>query len=184
MKRAKLLLILIFLLLMTSCNSNEKNTTDTSTQINLSKEKIDTTETTNQKEKVNIDFIYGEWQSINEEKEYYLVIDKINDMTITYSNNLERKDSQELIIEQATKDSVTALTKDEKTRYSFLISNDEILTSFFGVNASYYADEKSENIPAGLSKPIEYTQLIKCGTEEVSTGFSDTLNEVSKSEEK
>lgn len=59
MKRAKLLLILIFLLLMTSCNSNEKNTMDTSTQINLSKEKIDTTESTNQKEKVNIDFIYG-----------------------------------------------------------------------------------------------------------------------------
>lgn len=44
---------------MTSCNSNEKNTMDTSTQINLSKEKIDTTESTNQKEKVNIDFIYG-----------------------------------------------------------------------------------------------------------------------------
>lgn len=184
MKKFKLILISMFILLLTSCGSTEKKSAESSTQIGSSKEKIDTTESTNQNEKVDIDFIYGEWQSINEEKEYYLVIDKINDVTIKYSDNLERKDSQELIIEQATKDSVTALTKDEKTRYSFLVSNDERLTSFFGVNASYYADEKPENIPAGLSKPIEYTQLIKCGTEEVSTGFSDTLNEVSKSEEK
>jgi len=173
----------MFILLLTSCGSTEKKSTEFSTQIGSSKEKIDTTESTNQKEKVNIDFIYGEWQSINEEKEYYLVIDKINDVTIKYSDNLERKDSQELIIEQATKKSVTALTKDEKTRYSFSHLENGNLRSFMGVNSSYYAD-KGERAPEGLSKPIEYTQLIKCGTEEESIRFSDTLKEIPKSKKK
>lgn len=51
MKKFKFTLISMFILLLTSCGSTEKKSTESSTQIGSSKEKIDTTESTNQKEK-------------------------------------------------------------------------------------------------------------------------------------
>lgn len=145
MKKIKLLLIAIILPLLTSCSSNEKKCSDSSTQINLSQEKTDITETTDQKEKVNIDYIYGEWQSIDEGKEYYMTIDKINDVTIIYSNNLKRNNSQKLIIEEATKDFVTDLIKDEQTRYNFSLLENGNLRAFMGVNSAYYSKKRRRN---------------------------------------
>lgn len=174
MKVSKLLYFPLVLFTLTACSPTKESTDISSIQTNLTKESnttVDTTEETVQKERINIDFLYGEWESIDEYTEDYIVIDKLNDDTIKYSDNLERKDSQELKIEEISKDSITALTKDEKTRYRFIFSKEGKLTSFFGVNGDYYADEKPENIPAGLSKPIEYEMLIKCGTED----GSDTL---------
>ncbi len=166
MKIGKLLSLPLLFLTLTACSSKKANTIESSTQINPKEESTDTTHQTRER---NIDFICGEWQSINKDDDYYMVIDKINDKTIKYSDNLERKDSQELPIEEVSKDSVTALTKDEKNRYSFIYSKNDTLMSFFGVSSSYYS-EKGEKAPEGLSKPIEYSLLLKCGTEEVSNG--------------
>ncbi|MBO0476790.1 hypothetical protein DOK76_06895 [Vagococcus sp. DIV0080] len=166
MKIGKLLFLPLLFLMLSECSSKKDNAIESSTQMNPKEE---STNTTSQTREINIDFICGEWQSINEDDDYYMVIDKINDKTIKYSDNLERKGSQELTIEEVSKDSVTALTKDEKNRYIFIYSKNDTLTSFFGVNSSYYSD-KGEKAPEGLSKPIEYSLLLKCGTEEVLNG--------------
>ena len=155
---------------MLPIQSKESNTT------------IDTTEETARKERINIDFIYGEWQSINGDEGYYMTIDKINDVTLKYSDNLEREGIQVLIIDEASKDYVTAITEDGKARYNFTFS-DGILTASMGSNSEYYS-KKGQEVPKGESKPIEYELRLKCGTEDVSTGFSDTLEEIPKGEEK
>lgn len=81
--------------------------------------------------------------------------------------------ARELKIAEVSKDSVTALTKDERTSYNFILSEEGILTSFSGVNGAYYA-EKGEDIPTGVTEAREYVMLLKCGTED---GFSVINNE-------
>lgn len=184
MKISKLLFLPLVLFTLTACNPIQENTKTSSTQTDQSKKVkpiIDTTEETIQKERINIDFIYGEWQSINGDAGYYMTIDKINDVTLMYSDNLERKDSQELKIEKVSKDYVTAITEDEKVRYNFTFS-DDVLTASMGVNSEYYS-KKGQEVPRGESKPIQYELVLKCGTEDVSTGFSDTLEEIPEDEE-
>lgn len=184
MKISKLLFLSLALFTLTACNSTKESTTTSSTQTNLSKEPnptIDRTEETAQKERINIDFLYGEWESIDEDTEDYMVIDKINDDTIKYFDNLDRKNSKVLKIKEASENSVTALTKDERTSYNFILSEDgKTLTSFSGVNGAYYTD-KGKEAPTGVTEARKYVMMIKCGTEDVSTDF--TLEEIPKGEE-
>lgn len=185
MKIFKLLCLPLVLFTLTACSPNKENPKVSSTQTKQSEKSIlaiDKTEETVKKERINIDFIYGEWQSVNKEEDCYMVIDKMNDVTLRYSDNLERKDRQELKIAEVSKDSVTALTKDEKIKYNFNLSEEGVLSFSSGVNSAYYTN-KGEDIPAGATEAKKYIMLLKCGTEDVSTGFSDTLVEIPNEQE-
>ncbi|MHC5374879.1 hypothetical protein ACYSNU_13880 [Enterococcus sp. LJL120] len=109
----------------------------------------------------DISTLYGEWVSVEESETYYMSIEKVSDNSIRYADNLENTDSQILEIEEVSRESVTALTEDEASCYSFILSDEsDKITVFMGVNPSYY-EGKGEESPTGLSKPIVYKKVVK-----------------------
>lgn len=109
---------------------------------------------------VDISMIVGDWKSVEESETYYIRIEKNSDNSILYADNLEKKDIQLLKIDDISNDSISALTEDESSRYSFIISNENEITAFMAVNPDYYT-EKGEEIPVGTSKPIKYKKIVK-----------------------
>lgn len=109
---------------------------------------------------VDISMIVGDWESVEESETYYISIEKNSNDSIFYADNLEKKDRQLLKMDEISNDAITALTEDESSRYSFIISNENEITAFMAVNPDYYT-EKGEEIPVGMSKPTKYRKIIK-----------------------
>lgn len=109
---------------------------------------------------LDISEIYWEWQSVDELEDYFISIEEESNGLIKFTDNLLNKDSQILKIEEISEDSITALTEDDQTRYTFLFLEDKLIVNF-GVNSDLYSDKPLEEIPVGLSKPIEYKKIIK-----------------------
>lgn len=108
---------------------------------------------------IDLSMLVGKWESIDEQEIYYIIIEKVSDSTIKFANNLQNNNNEFLEIEEISKNSILALTSDNKTRYTFIFSEKGEMTSFVGVNADFYKDEKLENTPVGLSKPMIYRKM-------------------------
>lgn len=104
--------------------------------------------------------LIGEWQSVDESENYYVYIKQVSDGVISYADNLEKKDSQILIEQKNSKDSISTLTEDERVIYYFQMLESDTIEVYSQVNENYYAN-KGEDIPVGMSKPIKYKKIIK-----------------------
>lgn len=113
-------------------------------------------------DEINTDtsLLFGEWQSIDEPEIYYISIGKVSDSIIKYADNLEYKDSQILIEQKSSKDSISTLTEDERAIYHFRMLESETIEAYSQVNENYYTN-RGEDIPVGMSKPIKYKKIIK-----------------------
>lgn len=104
--------------------------------------------------------LFGEWQSVDELEVYNISIKQISDGVISYTDNLENKDSQVLIVQKNLEGSISNLTEDERAIYYFQMLENDMIEAFSQVNENYYAN-RGEDIPVGTSKPIKYKKIME-----------------------
>lgn len=91
---------------------------------------------------------------------YNISIKQISDGVISYTDNLENKDSQVLIVQKNLEGSISTLTEDERAIYYFQMLENDMIEAFSQVNENYYAN-RGEDIPVGTSKPIKYKKIME-----------------------
>lgn len=108
---------------------------------------------------IDVTDLYGEWQSIEESSKSYLWIEPVSEGLIQYADNVEKKESQTLTIEEMTENSIVALSEDKTSSYMFTFNNRDELTVLVGAHSN---DDilKEEDIPGGLSVPVKYKRII------------------------
>ena len=107
---------------------------------------------------IDVTDLYGEWQSIEESSNSYLLIEPVSEGLIQYADNVEKKESQTLTIEEMTENSIVALSEDKTSSYMFTFNNKDELTVLVGAYSN--DDILREDIPGGLSVPAKYKRII------------------------
>lgn len=107
---------------------------------------------------IDVPDLYGEWQSIEESSNSNLLIEPVSEGLIQYADNVEKKESQTLTIEEMTENSIVALSEDKTSSYMFTFNNKDELTVLVGAYSN--DDILKEDIPGGLSVPAKYKRII------------------------